>query len=72
MTKHDKLNVIAGKCFNNSSLTDEECDLLHATKISELITLGFNLDQANIMMRCCKRNMQKRSADAVSRKAEKC
>ena len=42
MTKQDKINLIAGKCFNNSSLTDEECDLLHATKISELIKLGFN------------------------------
>ena len=63
MTKQDKLDLIAGKCFNNSSLTDEECDLLHSTKISELIKLGFNLDQANHMMRCCKRNMQKRRSE---------
>lgn len=72
MTKQDKLDLIAGKCFNNSSLTDEECDLLHSTKISELIKLGFNLDQANLMMRCCKRNMLKRRSEFKTSEDEKC
>jgi hypothetical protein len=72
MTKQDKLDLIAGKCFNNSSLADEECDLLHSTKISELIKLGFNLDQADFMMRCCKRNMLKRRSKIKVSEDEKC
>jgi len=70
MTKQDRLNLIAGKCFNNSSLTDEECDLLHSMKISDLVSQGYSLNQAEHMMKCCKRNMLRRRSQFI--KSEEC
>lgn len=70
MTKkqEEELILISGLCFNNTPfvyLSDDQCDLLHSTSVSELIKLGFSMDQANRMMACCKSNMQRRRSSFV-------
>lgn len=53
MNKSDMIDLIAGKCFNNSLLEKEECELIQKTTVKELLSHGFNLNQIDRIRACC-------------------
>jgi hypothetical protein len=61
MKKQDKINLAIGKCFAQSSLNEEECDLIKSINIMELATKhGLNENQSNLVKRWCKLSQQRR------------
>lgn len=56
MNKTDILCLIAGKCFNNSTLSKDECETIQKTSTKELLDQGFNLNQIENIRACCKKS----------------
>jgi hypothetical protein len=60
MKKQDKIDLAIGKCFANSNLNEEECELIQAISILELATKhGLNENQSNLVKSWCKLSQQK-------------
>jgi len=60
MKKQDKIDLAIGKCFANSNLNEEECDLIQSLSILELATKhGLNKNQTNLVKVWCKLSQQK-------------
>ena len=60
MKKQDKIDLAIGKCFAQSSLNEEECDLIKSINIMELATKhGLNENQSNLVKSWCKLSQQR-------------
>lgn len=61
MKKQDKIDLALGKCFAQSNLSEEECDLIQSLNIMELATKhGLNENQSNLVKSWCKLSQQRR------------
>ena len=71
MKKEDKLSLAFGKCFANSKLTEEECEMLLDLKLLDLITKhGLNDTQSRQVMLWCQRECQRRQSPAYLSKED--
>ena len=60
MKKADELCLAFGNCFSRSNLTPEQCDLLSAMSMQELIVKhGFNESQSREILKWCQIQCQK-------------
>jgi hypothetical protein len=60
MKKQDKIDLAIGKCFANSNLNEEECELIQTISILELATKhGLNENQSNLVKNWCKMSQQR-------------